>query len=165
MTPKGEVMLPLDVSSALYSRLAQPEHKSTLLETTASRTNLSHAFGKIDPHPILREFTQLLTALSEIKQSDGRKRAEATVLMMAQRQFGSDYLSLLPLAFSAPLREAARTCQLSPPPDWPIHAYEFVGRTDLTESGKINGELIFNDGYRTMKDHLVCIGVSLYIPS
>ncbi|OCB86061.1 hypothetical protein A7U60_g6959 [Sanghuangporus baumii] len=154
MTPKGEVMLPLDVSSALYARLAQPEHKSTLLENTANRTNLSHAFGRIDPHPILREFTQLFTVYSDIKQNDGRKRAEATVLMMAQRQFGFDYLNLLPLAFSAPLREAARTCQLGPPPDWPIHAYEFVGRTDLTESGKINGDLMFNDGYRSMKDHL-----------
>ncbi|KAH8112116.1 hypothetical protein DFH11DRAFT_1788437 [Phellopilus nigrolimitatus] len=154
MTSKDEVMLPLDVSSALYSRLAQPEHKSSLLEATANRQNSSHALGRIDTHATLRELTQLFTTLSDIKQNDGRKRAEAAVLMLTQHHIGLDYLSLLPLSISAPLREAARTCQLGPPPDWPVNAYEFVGRTDLTESGKISGDLLFNDGYRSVKDHL-----------
>ena len=94
MTHKDEVMLPLDVSSALYSRLAQPEHKSALLENTANRPLMSYAYGRIDPHPVLREFTQLFTTFSDPKQPDGRKRAEATVLLMAQRHYGLDFLNL-----------------------------------------------------------------------
>jgi anaphase-promoting complex subunit 1 len=34
-------------------------------------------------------------------------------------------------------------------------AYEFVGRNDLTESGKVAGDLTFNDGYWTVKNRLV----------
>lgn len=162
MTQKGDIMLPLDISSALYSRLATPEHKSTLLENTANRGNSANAYNQPDPHPVMREFTHLFNTFADIKQSDARKRAEATVLMMAQRQFGLDYLNLLPLAFSAPLREAARTCQLAPPPNWPVSAYEFVGRSDLTESGKVYGDFTFNDGYRSMKEHLVNISYLLF---
>ncbi|KAI5119343.1 hypothetical protein M0805_004020 [Coniferiporia weirii] len=154
MTSKDEIMLPLDISSALYSRLAQPEHRSALLETTANRQSQTYAFGRVEAHPMLLEFTRLFTAFSDIRQADGRKRAEATVLMMAQGQYGLDFLSLLPLSIGAPLREAARTCQLGPPSDWPVSAYEFVGRNDLTESAKTSGDSVFNDGYRTVKDHL-----------
>lgn len=155
ITSKGEIMLPPDISSALYSRLAQPEYHSRLLETLASRPNQSFVLGKIEPHASLREFTQLFSMLSDTNQSDSRKRSEMTVQLMVGYQYGLDFLNLLPLSISAPLREAARTCQLGPPRAWPVSAYEFVGRSDLTESGKVTEDLTFNDGYRTVKDHLV----------
>ncbi|EJD04906.1 uncharacterized protein FOMMEDRAFT_105091 [Fomitiporia mediterranea MF3/22] len=154
ITDDDEVIYPRDVFSALYVLLVTPEHRPPLIDATINRPNMSNAYGRVDPHPVMREFNQLFTTLSDLKQSDSRKRAEATVLMMAQHQFGLDFLNLLPLTYSMPLREAARTCQLGPPPDWPVAAYEFVGRSDLTESGKINDDLMFNDGYRSMKEHL-----------
>lgn len=155
-------MLPPDVSSALYSRLAQPEHHSRLLETLANRPNQTFIQGKFEPHPKLREFTQFFTLLSDMNQSDSRKRSEMTVQAMVSCQYGLDYLNTLPLSISAPLREAARTCQLGPPRAWPVLAYEFVGRSDLTESGKVTKDLTFSDGYRTVKDHLVYCFNPLY---
>lgn len=118
---------------------------------------LSYALGGLDPHPIMRLFTKLFSKLSDNTQQSTRKRAEATVLMIANERMGRDFLNLLPLSISIPLREAARTCQLGPPSEWPAIAYEFVGRNDLTESGKTNGDFMFNDGYRTAKDHLVSV--------
>ena len=148
-------MLPMDFLSTLYSRFAQPETKNNSLEASLSRPISSYALGGLDPHPIMRLFTNLFSTLSDVTQQSTRKRAEATVLMMANERMGKDFLNLLPLSIAVPLREAARTCQLGPPSEWPAVAYEFVGRNDLTESGKTNGDFMFNDGYLTVKDHLV----------
>ena len=149
------MVVPLDVLAALCARLSQPESRSALLENAAGREPFTYAFGRRETHPVLRELTYLFTTFSDYNEPDGRKRAESTVLMMTTNHFGPDYLNLLPLSLSAPLREAARTCQIGPPSNWPTHAYEFVGRSDLTESGKVKGDLVFNDGYRSAKEHLV----------
>ena len=154
MNSKNEVMLPVDFPSTLYSRLLQPESQDTL-GAALSRPMLSYALGGTDPHPLMRLLMKLFNTLSDQNQPSTRKRAEATVLMMTNEYVGKDLLNLLPLSIGIPLREAARTCQLGPPSEWPAVAYEFVGRNDLTESGKTNGDFMFNDGYRNVKDHLV----------
>lgn len=146
---------PLDVPSALSFRLSTRDAKVPRLDAVVNRPPSSFAFGRVDAFPVLREMVSLVNTLNDPKQEDGRKRAENTVLQMATRHHGPDYLSLLPMSISAPLRESARTCQLGPPADWPICAYEFVGRNDLTEAALVDGDLIFTDGYRSVKDHLV----------
>ena len=115
------------------------------------------AYGQVEMLSHLHDLILLYTALSDPKQKDTHKRAEAAVLMMAQRGYTPDFLNLLPLSIATPLREAARTCQLGPPADWPVNAYEFVGRNDLTEGAMIVGDPFFNDGLRSMRDHLVSI--------
>ena len=44
----------------------------------------------------LHDLILLYTALSDPKQKDTHKRAEAAVLMMAQRGYTPDFLNLLP---------------------------------------------------------------------
>lgn len=185
ITAKGEIMLPPDIPSALYARLAQPEQHSRLLDTLLNRPNQSFAFGKTEAHGSLRAFTQLFSVFSDQNPTtsassssttsttttsttsnsayDFRRRCEMTIQLMISYKYGLDSLNLLPLSICAPLREAARTCQLGPPRSWPVAAYEFVGRSDLTESGKVTEDLTFNDGYRSVKDHLVRVFLSYYL--
>lgn len=150
---------PMDISSALHTRLSSAEPLVPLVEAILARRSgsscLAYGQQELSLSPHLREIIGLYGVLSDRKQQDSRKRAEAAVLMMAQRNYTSDFLNLLPLSIAMPLREAARTCQLGPPADWPVNAYEFVGRNDLTEGAIIVGDPIFNDGYRSMRDHLV----------
>ena len=147
-------MLPVDFPSTLYSRLLQPESQDTLGDAL-SRPMLSYALGGTDLHPLMRLLMKLFNTLSDQNQPSTRKRAEATVLMMTNEYVGKDLLNLLPLSIGIPLREAARTCQLGPPSEWPAVAYEFMGRNGLTESGRTNGDFMLNGGYCNVKDHSV----------
>jgi anaphase-promoting complex subunit 1 len=115
MTSKGEMMLPIDFPAGLYSRLAQPDNN---LKTAIARPILLYALGGVDAHPTMREFVALFFALSDHETPSTRKRAESTVLLMARKLFGADFLHFLPLFVGVPLREAARTCQLGPPAEW-----------------------------------------------
>ena len=67
----------------------------------------------------------------------------------------ADLLHLLPLGISAPLREAARTCQLAPPGNWPLDAYRAIGRNDLAASATENPDMLYSDGYRSRKEFIV----------
>ena len=148
-------MLPLDFGSALYSHVFQPEIDTKLLEMVINRKQSCYAFGTVDKHPVLRDLSALMGTLFEYKQRDMKKKAEGVVLEMVHRHFSSDWLNLLPLAISMPFREAMRTCQIGPPADWPMAAYDYVGRNDITTTPKDTGDLMFSDGYRSIKDHIV----------
>lgn len=63
----------------------------------------------------------------------------------------------LPFGLAVPLREVARTCQLSPAGDWPIAAYKLIGRNDLAEGMSNQPDPLTNHGYRSVRDHLVSI--------
>lgn len=152
---KNDIMLPLDFGSALYSRIFQPEIDTKLLEMVINRKANCYPYGSQERHTVLQDLSSLMGTLFEYKQKDLRKKAENVVMHMVMRGFTRDWLNMLPLAISMPFRESMRSCQLGPPSDWPLAAYDFVGRNDLTTSSVMTGELMFNDGYRTVKDHLV----------
>jgi hypothetical protein len=53
------------------------------------------------------------------------------------------------------LLEAARTCQLAPPGNWPFEAYEAIGRNDLANSALQNQDVLVTGGYKTRKEFIV----------
>lgn len=78
------------------------------------------------------------------------------IQLMVHHKIGPDLLRHLPLGVSSPLREATRTGQLSPSGEWPIGAYQLIGRDDLAEGVGSSAELMNNGGYKTVKEWLVC---------
>lgn len=44
---------------------------------------------------------------------------------------------------------------MAPPGDWPLAAYRAIGRNDLAASGSEIPDMLFSDGYRSMKDFFV----------
>jgi anaphase-promoting complex subunit 1 len=64
-------------------------------------------------------------------------------------------LTKIPLGVAAPIYEAARTCQLSPPRNWSPAAYHAIGRNDLAVVPHKGTNMLFNDGYRAPKDYNV----------
>lgn len=79
---------------------------------------------------------------------------------MVMSRLGPEFLDRLPLGIAAPLREAARTCQLAPPGDWPLTAYRAIGRNDLAASASDAPDLLYSDGYKPVKDFIVSHSVS-----
>jgi anaphase-promoting complex subunit 1 len=147
-----------DMLSALFARIAFPEKASESMEFKAPGP-VSYAFGKVDLFEFQRNLESCYTPLADMDPlQDTRKRAVRAISRMTMLKYGREFLQHLPLAIAMPLREAARTCQINPPQDWNRDALRFVGRNDLAGFADGDGEPFFKDGYRTVKDHLVCIG-------
>jgi anaphase-promoting complex subunit 1 len=122
------------------------------------------AYGVCDPLHALHRLSLLYNTLSDGKVRDGQTRAENVVYqMVAQQQQGQggaaagDVWAALPLGIAAPLREAARTCQLAPPGNWPLEAYRLIGRNDLATSALKNPDTFISDGYKTRKEFIVSV--------
>ena len=64
-------------------------------------------------------------------------------------------LEHLPFGLAVPLREAARTAQLSPAGDWPVAAYRIIGREDLAEGMSNPPDPLASREYGSVKDFLV----------
>ena len=75
--------------------------------------------------------------------------------LMVSHKLGLGFLNLLPIELAAPLREAARTCQLAPGQDWLASVYKFVSRNDLAEGMNVNPGLLNTNSYRAFKEFLV----------
>jgi len=73
---------------------------------------------------------------------------------------GEKVLDKLSLGIAAPIREAARTCQLFPPTAWPLQTYMAIGRNDLATSANETVEQFNGDGFKSRKNFLVS-GVTL----
>lgn len=99
----------------------------------------------------------MYNTLSDGKITDSQKRAENVIYQMVAQNGGQDVSSSLPLGIAAPLREAARTCQLAPPSNWPLEAYRAIGRNDLAASAQQNPEVFITDGYKSRKEFVVSI--------
>jgi anaphase-promoting complex subunit 1 len=113
----------------------------------------SYAYGRLLPFKTLNRLTSIYKCLSDESVPEAQKRAENAVLLLSTLR--PDFVDRLPLGIAAPLREAARTCQLSPPSRWSVAAYRAVGRNDIIACATDAPDNIFNDGYRTVKDYLV----------
>jgi hypothetical protein len=115
----------------------------------------SCAFGRIDPLNTLSKLTTLYKCLADSAEPSSQKRAENTILRMVELRITPEFLNRLPLGILSPIREAARTCQLAPPSDWPLEAYRVVGRNDVAASASQAPDLLFGDGYKAVKDFIV----------
>jgi anaphase-promoting complex subunit 1 len=111
-------------------------------------------YGLCDPLQHLHELSLLFNTISDPKVPESQKRAENVIFKMIT-QNTADLFYLLSLGVSAPLREAARTCQLVPPGNWPLDAYRAIGRNDLAASATQNPDLFYSDGYRSRRDFIV----------
>lgn len=149
---------PPDVFAMLYGRINNPEAKlaerdlwEDLLPTKGRRP--SFAFGLFDPCAQQNKMLQLYGHIAE-PRADTRRRAEYGLRLMVRENYEAT-LDRLPLGPAAPLREVLRTCQLSPASDWPIPAYQLVGRNDLAEGLSKSPEPLHMSGYRSVKDYIV----------
>lgn len=150
---------PPDMTAMFYGRINNPEWKLPWynIRKLSSQFKLvpSYAYGKHEPLAYLRQLTLIYQCLADKTVEDSRKRAENAMHLMVSHKVGLVFLNLLPIGLAAPLREAARTCQLAPGQDWPAAAYEFVGRNDLAEGANANPGLLNANGYRAVKEFLV----------
>ena len=150
---------PPDLSAVLYGRISTPDWKVPWHDVhhILSRFSITPAFdyGVIDPLQELHELSLLYNTLSDGKVTECQKRAENTVYRMVTHNRGRDILMDLPLGIAAPLLEAARTCQLAPPGNWPFEAYKAIGRNDLATSAIQNQDFLATGGYKTRKEFIV----------
>ena len=150
---------PPDMTAMFYGRINNPEWKLPWydIRKLSSQFKLapSYAYGKLEPLAFLRQLTLIYQCLADKTVEDSRKRAESAMHLMVSHRVGLGFLNLLPIGLAAPLREAARTCQLAPGQDWPAAAYEFVGRNDLAEGASATSGPMNTNGYRAVKEFLV----------
>ncbi|KAI0829732.1 hypothetical protein BC628DRAFT_1408561 [Trametes gibbosa] len=154
---------PPDMTAILYGRLNNPDWIVPWSNSFnfASRFELqgSFVFGRVDP----LQRTSTMTALCKIltdkywegKTLDTRSRAAAALQFMDVLQFKPSDLQRFPLGVAAPIREALRTCQLSPSGDWTMTAYRLVSRNDLAEGFNDKPAVAVNTGYRSVREFLV----------
>jgi len=152
------------MSAILYGRISNPEWQVPQHLIIQSEITPSFAYGRLAPQTYLHHLTPGYKCLADSTVEGSQKRAENAIHLMVNSPINP---SRLPLGIAAPLREAARTCQLSPPGDWSLAAYRAIGRNDLAASATDSPDILFNDGYRTVKDYIVScvfnIGVMQYL--
>ena len=150
---------PPDTSAILYGRLNNPDWKVPWhdVQHIVSRFSITPSleYGVCDPLRDLHELSMLYNTLAEVKGMDSQRRAQNVILQMISQNGGQDVSPNLPLGVAAPLREAARTCQLAPPGNWPLEAYNAIGRNDLAASATRNPDLYSSEGYKTKKEFIV----------
>ena len=150
---------PSDMTAMFYGRINNPEWKLPWYDirklSSQFKLSPSYAYGRLEPLAYLRQLTLIYQCLADKMVEDSRKRAENAMHLMVSHKIGQGFLNVLPIGLAAPLREAARVCQLAPGQDWPAAAYEFVGRNDLAEGANVNPGLLTANGYRPVKEFLV----------
>ncbi|KAG6853861.1 hypothetical protein C0991_000622 [Blastosporella zonata] len=148
---------PPDISAILYGRISNPEWQVPWdTQEVAVRFGIAPAFiyGQLNPLVSLQHLTDIYKCLADKNVPQTQKRAENAIFLMVNAKLGSEFLSRLPIGIAAPLREAARTCQLAPPGDWPLAAYRAIGRNDLAASADDAPEVLFSDGYKPVKEFI-----------
>ena len=117
-------------------------------------------YGRLDPLLSLDHLTAIYRCLADNSVLETQRRAENAMFLMVTSKLGPEFMNRLPIGLAAPLREAARTCQLAPPGDWPLAAYRAIGRNDLAASASDAPDLLYSDGYRPIKDFIVSLAFS-----
>ncbi|KAI0633465.1 hypothetical protein C8Q77DRAFT_789189 [Trametes polyzona] len=154
---------PPDMTAILYGRLHNPDWKvpwtNSLSFGAQYKLEASYAFGGIDPlwrTSSLTMICQILTDKTwEGKVLDTRSRAVLALKVLDVVRLKLGDWQRLPFGVSSPIREALRTCQLSPGGDWSMTAYQLVGRNDLAEGFTDKPAIAVNNGYRSVREFLV----------
>jgi len=157
---------PPDFSAIFYGKLSNADWKFPWNDTSQIAAgfgipNASYEYGRRDPLLIIRDLSEVYTHLSDDQTPEIRTRAERAILLHMMKR-GYKVLDKLPLGIAAPIREAARTCQLHPPTAWPFQTYMAIGRNDLASSADETVEQFNRDGIKSRKDFLVSV-VSLIL--
>lgn len=152
---------PPDIYATLYGRINNPDWDApdtpTFQLIYPSGTRPSFAYGSIDPLSRTHHLNVIYRSLARGKDDGNtRKRAEAALRLMATSGAPQDtIMEHLPFGLALPLREAARTCQLSPAGDWTVEAYRIIGREDLAEGMSNPPDPLAGREYGSIKDFLV----------
>lgn len=162
---------PPDIYATLYGRVNNPDWDTLDIPTWQllypPNTLPSFAFGNVDPLNRTHHLKAIYRSLAGGK-SDGattRKRAEAALRLMATSNSPQEtILEHLPFGLAVPLREAARTSQLSPAGDWPVAAYRLIGREDLAEGMSNPPDPLASREYGSVKNFLVSANWSSVLP-
>lgn len=150
---------PQDACAYIHATLVNSKDDRKEFQDISYVTNLYEieapfTFGTQDPLKIIQDTVYLYFLLAEPRQASTPKRAEAGVKWLLQDGPGMQLLDKLPLGVAAPIREAVRTCQLTPPADWPLYMYTEIGRNDLAASASENLDGTVMEGYRPAKDFM-----------
>ncbi|KAJ3746045.1 hypothetical protein DFH05DRAFT_1442763 [Lentinula detonsa] len=149
---------PPDISAILYGRISNPEWRVPwydALELAARfRIQPSYAYGTIDPLESMKTLTLAYMKLADPDVKRNLKRAENAVRQMVVSGINEDFIARLTLGIAAPLREAIRTCQMTPPTDWPQEAYKAISRDDVAASVYPGPDTRLTNGYRSAKEYL-----------
>lgn len=147
------------MSALLYGHINNPEWKIPWHDAARLAAffglNASFEYGRLEPLGSMYLLTKLYTCLADEKVKETQRRADNALYTMVKSGIGAKFIDNLSLGVAAPLREAARTCQLSPPSDWPATAYHVIGRNDLAAVASHIVDILFNDGYKPVKDYIV----------
>ncbi|KAF8885664.1 hypothetical protein BD779DRAFT_1533052 [Infundibulicybe gibba] len=144
---------PTDLAAILYGKLHNPEWKMPSLDVAERfQIQISYPFGRPDA-TWLELLESLYSSLADGEVPQSQKRAENTISLLVKLKLENGFLNRLPLGVAAPLREAARTCQLAPPGDWPLAAYRAICRDDLAASASDSQSMLFRAGYRSLKEY------------
>ena len=150
---------PPDMSAVLYGRINNPDWNFPLPDTHKMaqifKLTPSYIYGHEEPLVNHRQLSSVYMCLADNRVPETRKRAENALNQMVRCHLGLDNLRNMPLGIAAPLREACRTCQLSPGGDWPVSAYQLIGRNDLAEGLSTTPDLLYSYGYHSKKDYIV----------
>ncbi|KIY45780.1 hypothetical protein FISHEDRAFT_8253, partial [Fistulina hepatica ATCC 64428] len=147
---------PPDIAAMLYSRISNPEWTLPAHDILGMSVRFgvspSLIYGRVEPLPNIRRLYSIYKRLADASIPTG-KRAENAVGYMAELGVDESFIDRLALGVAAPIREAMRTCQLSPPSYWRVSAYRAIGRNDLSAS--CGEEMQFmGGGYRPIKEFI-----------
>jgi anaphase-promoting complex subunit 1 len=154
------------MSALLYGRINNPDWKIPWHDTAGLAAffslNASFEYGRLEPLGSMYLLTRVYICLADENVKEIQKRADNALYMMVKSGIGGGFIDNLSLGVAAPLREAARTCQLSPPTEWPAMAYRVIGRNDLAAGASHTLDILFNDGYKPVKNYIVRIETFFY---
>ena len=152
---------PPDALSTIYNRMNNPDWitpwPSTSKRASAFELTPSAALGAGEPLKDTRNLMLVYSALIDPRY-DSRTRAEKAILSLNKvlgAKGGQQFIDNLPIGLAAPLKEATRACQLNPSADWPVDVFRLIGRNDLVESVNRGPDMMFDYGYKSIKEYLV----------
>lgn len=147
------------MSAILYGRVNNPDWALPPLDSKTLSASFkitpSYAYGTAEPLYNLRQLTEVYLPLSDSKVNETRKRADSALQAMVRVSVTPHLIKCMALGIAGPLREACRTCQLSPSGEWSVPAYSLIGREDLAEVMNSPSELPHNRGYRPIREFIV----------
>ncbi|KAH7103790.1 hypothetical protein BKA62DRAFT_694696 [Auriculariales sp. MPI-PUGE-AT-0066] len=128
---------PPDIFAHLRCRLLQEKYPqwptlAMLPALFAYEASLEYGSAR-DPVRRSHEMLALYSLLTDPAERAVNARSEKAVMALLSCGWTLDTVAELPVGAATPIREALRRCQQSPPPDWPVEAYTFIGRDDLAK--------------------------------
>jgi anaphase-promoting complex subunit 1 len=134
-----------------YGRLNNPDWKVPFYDPIEmaihAKRPISFEYGRVNPLEYITRLNEIYLCFINEKSGLSHKRAERAISHMVRSGISLEFIDRLPLGLAAPLREAARTCQIAPPTDWPIQAYAAIGRDDVSTSAYHTRDVEEKDGY------------------